>query len=77
VLVVGVAVPIAYVGLVGIWAMWNVSRQQLDYSIKTQAEIAGAHLTNGWTPNESRLRRSPLNMRNIQVLIQISRMRFG
>jgi signal transduction histidine kinase len=42
VLVVGVAVPIAYVGLVGIWAMWNVSRQQLDDSIENQAEIAGA-----------------------------------
>ena len=42
VLVVGVAVPIAYVGLVGIWAMWNVSRRQLDDSIKNQAEIAGA-----------------------------------
>lgn len=42
VLVAGVAIPTAYVGLVGIWAMWGVSRQQLDDSIRNQAEIAGA-----------------------------------
>jgi signal transduction histidine kinase len=42
VLVAGVAIPIAYVGFVGIWAMWDVSRRQLDDSIKHQAEITGA-----------------------------------
>lgn len=42
VLVVGVALPIAYVGLVGIWAMWNLNRRQLEDSIRKQAEIAGA-----------------------------------
>jgi signal transduction histidine kinase len=41
-LVLGVAIPIAYVGLVGILGMWNVSRRQLDDSIRNQAEIAGA-----------------------------------
>jgi signal transduction histidine kinase len=42
VLVAGVAIPISYVGLTGIWAMWGVSRRQLDDSIANQAEIAGA-----------------------------------
>jgi signal transduction histidine kinase len=42
VLVAGVAIPIAYVGLVGIWAMWGASHRQLEDSIKNQAEIAGA-----------------------------------
>jgi signal transduction histidine kinase len=42
VLVAGVAIPIAYVGLVGIWAMWDASHRQLEDSIKNQAEIAGA-----------------------------------
>lgn len=42
VLVAGVAIPIAYVGLVGIWAMWGASHRQLEDSIKSQAEIAGA-----------------------------------
>ena len=42
VLVAGVAIPIAYVGLVGIWAMWDASQRQLEDSIKNQAEIAGA-----------------------------------
>lgn len=42
VLVIGVALPIAYVGLMGISAMWDISRKQLDDSIKNQAEIAGA-----------------------------------
>lgn len=42
VLVAGVAIPIAYAGLTGIWAMWGVSRRQLDDSIKNQAEIASA-----------------------------------
>ncbi|HWP43963.1 MAG TPA: hypothetical protein VNO14_12045, partial [Blastocatellia bacterium] len=36
---IGVAVPLTYVGLAGIWAMWNASRLQLDDSLKKQAEI--------------------------------------
>ena len=42
VLVLGVALPITSVGLIGIWAMWDVSRKQLDGSIRNEAEIAGA-----------------------------------
>jgi signal transduction histidine kinase len=36
----GVALPLAFVGLVGIQAMWDASRHQLDGSIRKQSEIA-------------------------------------
>jgi signal transduction histidine kinase len=42
VLVAGVAVPVAALGLAGIWATWGASRKQLDESIENQAEISGA-----------------------------------
>lgn len=35
----GIALPLAIVGLVGIWALWEASRHQLEDSIRTQAEI--------------------------------------
>jgi signal transduction histidine kinase len=37
---IGVAIPLTYVGLAGIWAMWDATRLQLDDSIKKQAEIS-------------------------------------
>lgn len=39
-LVIGVLIPLAFVGLIGIMAMWDANRHQLDDSIKKQAEIA-------------------------------------
>jgi signal transduction histidine kinase len=39
-LVIGVALPLAYVGWTGIEAMWDSSRRQLDNSVKQQAELA-------------------------------------
>jgi signal transduction histidine kinase len=39
-LVIGVVIPLAFVGLIGIMAMWDANRHQLDDSIKKQAEIA-------------------------------------
>jgi signal transduction histidine kinase len=38
-LVLGVALPLAYVGLAGIWAMRRASRQQVDESVRKQAEL--------------------------------------
>jgi len=38
-LVIGVAVPLAYVGLAGIWSMRAASRQQVDEAVKKQAEL--------------------------------------
>jgi signal transduction histidine kinase len=35
----GIALPLAIVGLAGIWAMWEANRHQLEDSIRTQAEI--------------------------------------
>jgi signal transduction histidine kinase len=39
-LVIGVALPLAYVGWAGIGAMWDSSRGQLDDSVKQQADLA-------------------------------------
>lgn len=39
-LAIGVAVPLALVGAVGLRGMWNASRLQLDDSIRQQAELA-------------------------------------
>lgn len=39
ILVVGITLPLGYVGLSGIRAMWDASRQQLDGSLKTQAQM--------------------------------------
>jgi hypothetical protein len=38
-LVIGVALPLAYVGLAGIWSMRTASRQQVDEAVKKQAEL--------------------------------------
>jgi len=38
-LVIGVAAPLAYVGLAGIWSMRAASRQQVDEAVKKQAEL--------------------------------------
>jgi signal transduction histidine kinase len=35
----GIALPLAFVGLAGVWAMWNATRYQLEDSIRRQAEI--------------------------------------
>src|SRR5690242_13728232 len=35
----GVALPLAFVGLAGVWAMSQATRHQLEESIKKQAEI--------------------------------------
>jgi signal transduction histidine kinase len=35
----GIALPLAVVGLAGVWAMWDANRHQLEASIRTQAEI--------------------------------------
>ncbi|HEY7910681.1 MAG TPA: ATP-binding protein [Blastocatellia bacterium] len=39
-LVIGVALPLAYVGWTSIRAMWDSNRRQLDDSVKQQAELA-------------------------------------
>ncbi|MGB9181341.1 MAG: ATP-binding protein [Pyrinomonadaceae bacterium] len=39
-LAVGIAVPLAVVGAIDLRGMWNVSRAQLDDSVKQQAELA-------------------------------------
>ena len=40
ILVIGITIPLAYVGLAGLSAMWASSRKQLDDSVKKQAELA-------------------------------------
>lgn len=35
----GIALPLAFVGLAGVWAIWNATRYQLEDSIRRQAEI--------------------------------------
>ncbi len=40
ILVVGITLPLAYVGLAGLSAMWASGRKQLDESVKQQAELA-------------------------------------
>jgi signal transduction histidine kinase len=47
VLAMGVAVPLALVGLVGLLWMWTDSRRQLDLSVERQAELAAAAFQ-GW-----------------------------
>ena len=39
-LTLGVAVPLMLVGVLGLRLMWNLSREQLDDSVKQQAELA-------------------------------------
>jgi signal transduction histidine kinase len=39
-LVLGVAVPLSYVGLTGLRGLWEVSRTKLDESVRKQAELA-------------------------------------
>jgi signal transduction histidine kinase len=39
-LVIGVALPLTYLGLAGIWSMRTASRQQVDEAVKKQAELA-------------------------------------
>lgn len=39
-LALGVAVPLALVGVLGLRLMWDLSREQLDDSVKQQAELA-------------------------------------
>lgn len=40
ILVIGITLPLAYVGLAGLSAIWSSSRKQLDDSVKKQAELA-------------------------------------
>ncbi len=40
ILVIGITLPLAYVGLAGLSAMWSSGRKQLDDSVKKQAELA-------------------------------------
>jgi signal transduction histidine kinase len=41
-LAAGVAIPLAYVGLMGIRELWNASRNQLDESIRQHAQLTAA-----------------------------------
>ena len=40
-LAIGVAVPLALVGALGLLGLWNANRLQLDDSLQQQAELAG------------------------------------
>jgi len=39
-LVTGVAIPLSLLGLAGLWEAWSKDRQQLDVSLKKEAELA-------------------------------------
>lgn len=43
-LALGIALPLALVGLASLWGMWTLSRHQLDGALKQQAELAAVAL---------------------------------
>src|SRR4051812_17340892 len=47
----GVAIPLAVTGLIGLEWVWTASRERLDASVRKQAELAAAAF-NGWIDAE-------------------------
>ncbi|HWT03942.1 MAG TPA: ATP-binding protein [Pyrinomonadaceae bacterium] len=64
-LAVGVAVPLALVGALGLRGMWNASRLQLDDSIRQQAELAAVAFER-WVDAQ----RQPLNTLSAMIEAQ-------